>query len=519
MRHFHRFLWLSLSAFCLSIQAQPNNTTNITVASDDNNDDDDSITMTSDIPAIQDHVDRFLDILNGGDPYNETEYENRFVASFISAVPLESDMLPTLETLRESSNAWVLRGFMNVESATAAVVVISPPDAEEPLLAVQLSIDPADDNKINGLQIGPAEPTLDNPPTSMRGAVDQLQELGQTLNYLVADAGNAGEGTQCRVLTGEGIEEPAPMGSMFKFWILGAVVDAIHNETITWDQLVYITDESRSLPSGIVQNDPPGSNRTVRDLAELMISISDNTATDLLLQLVGRSAVEQAQIDYGHQNAALNIPFLTTKEMFLLKLDGAKGDSQPGPLGQTYMESNEAERRTILETLQNTTLDSVNFDFIGAWAGGPIVIQDIGWFGSPLDLCNVLVRLHEDEEAARILSMNPGIVDDEGIWSYIGYKGGSEPGVLGMAWYLIPADKSIGHRVVTGTLWDTTSSLDETQAALLFGALRDLSLSEDFDESGADPDAPPPESGAGGLAGTYSLLLVLSLALYALKSL
>ena len=35
-----------------------------------------------------------------------------------------------------------------------------------------------------------------------------------------------------------------------------------------------------------------------------------------------------------------------------------------------------------------------------------------------------------------ILALNPGIRFDPGTWSYIGYKGGSEPGVLSLTWYL-----------------------------------------------------------------------------------
>ena len=518
MRHFHRFLLLAICAFRLNlaVQAQPGNVT--TAAAVANTTTSGSAPDTIH-PAIQDHVDRLMDIINGVAPlFNETEYENRFVASFISALPLE-DIAAAVEDLRQTSETWLVLGYADVESATAVVAIISPTNTEEPVLAMQISIDPADDNKINGLGISPADPQLENPPTTVKDAVDQLQALGQNLNYLVAEAGQ-GDEDQCRVLAGKGIEAPAPMGSMFKFWVLGAVVDAIHNKTITWDDLVYITDDVRSLPSGIVQNDPPGSNRTVQELAELMISISDNTATDLLLELVGRTAVEQAQVDYGHENAALNMPFLTTKDLFLLKLDGAAGDGQPGPLGQKYIEGDEAERRAILEGFQNTTINSADLDITGGWNGGPIAIEDLEWFGSPLDLCNVLVRLYKDEEAARIISLNPGIEDEQGIWSYIGFKGGSEPGVLGLAWYLVPADDSSAHRVVTGTLWDTTRAIDETQAALLFGAFRDLSLKEDFVETPSeseDPDASGSESGARGFAWVHPLLLVLSLTLHAFE--
>ena len=52
-----------------------------------------------------------------------------------------------------------------------------------------------------------------------------------------------------------------------------------------------------------------------------MISVSDNTATDMLINLVGRSAVEAALTATGMASPALDRPFLTTREIFILKLD------------------------------------------------------------------------------------------------------------------------------------------------------------------------------------------------------
>lgn len=45
-------------------------------------------------------------------------------------------------------------------------------------------------------------------------------------------------------------------------------------------------------PTGRLQDEPTGTSVTVAEAADLMIAISDNTATDLLIDLVGRDAVE-----------------------------------------------------------------------------------------------------------------------------------------------------------------------------------------------------------------------------------
>ena len=58
---------------------------------------------------------------------------------------------------------------------------------------------------------------------------------------------------------------------------------------------------------------------SVQQTAAKMISISDNTAADMLIHLVGRSAV-QAQDRQWSDHAALNVPFLTARESLLLKI-------------------------------------------------------------------------------------------------------------------------------------------------------------------------------------------------------
>ena len=72
-----------------------------------------------------------------------------------------------------------------------------------------------------------------------------------------------------------------------------------------------------------------------------MISISDNTAADMLINLVGRSAV-QAQDRQWSDHAALNVPFLTTREAFILKL------SQWPALANRYIAANQAGRQALL---------------------------------------------------------------------------------------------------------------------------------------------------------------------------
>ncbi|MEP6340206.1 MAG: serine hydrolase, partial [Parasphingorhabdus sp.] len=65
----------------------------------------------------------------------------------------------------------------------------------------------------------------------------------------------------------------------------------------------------------------------------------------------------------------------------------------------------------------------------------PGYIDTIGWFASPADIVNLLdwIRLNASPETRAILAINPGIDPAiAGLHSYLGYKGGSEAGVMSM---------------------------------------------------------------------------------------
>jgi beta-lactamase class A len=51
--------------------------------------------------------------------------------------------------------------------------------------------------------------------------------------------------------------------------------------------LLTVTAQLKSLPSGVLQYESDGTQISVLDAATKMISISDNAATDMLINLVG----------------------------------------------------------------------------------------------------------------------------------------------------------------------------------------------------------------------------------------
>ncbi len=91
----------------------------------------------------------------------------------------------------------------------------------------------------------------------------------------------------------------APLGSAFKLYVLDALGNAVASGKVRWNQPLTVTAQLKSLPSGELQNEPDGTQISVQDTAAKMISISDNTAANMLINLLGRPAVEARSAQPG----------------------------------------------------------------------------------------------------------------------------------------------------------------------------------------------------------------------------
>jgi len=93
---------------------------------------------------------------------------------------------------------------------------------------------------------------------------------------------------------------PFPMASVFKIPILAVAGQQLQAGKLKLEDRIALTDEAKSMGSGILRVFEPGVSPTFRDLLTLMIIISDNTATDMNIDLLGGTAViEQAMHDLG----------------------------------------------------------------------------------------------------------------------------------------------------------------------------------------------------------------------------
>jgi beta-lactamase class A len=288
-----------------------------------------------------------------------------------------------------------------------------------------ISVAPVSPNLIEGLLFTP-----------IAGALGSWSAVDAALERLAPHAslyaGHAGGG-EVHALNATA---PGAIGSAFKLYVLGALANAVAHGSLHWTSELAIRNSWKSLPSGNMRLEPAGTRFTLLHYAQQMISLSDNTAADHLIGLLGRGAVEAQLAALGNRHAALDLPFLTTRELFALKL------AAPASLATEYASAGSAERTRLLAQVDRLTPTLAQ---AAHWTT-PREISKIEWFASPADLARAIAALVDEGSRPglaplrQILSINPGIAFDHATWPYVAYKGGSEPGVLSTTWYLRRSD-------------------------------------------------------------------------------
>lgn len=220
-----------------------------------------------------------------------------------------------------------------------------------------------------------------------------------------------------------------PLGSTFKLFVLDALAKQIKDKKQTWDDELKISNSLKSLPSGVFQTKEEGEAFTLYEYAQKMISISDNTATDHLIEKIGRTGVERQikkrglKLSYGW-----NRPFLTTKELFQVRASFEAEDYK------RYASNTTTGRLVQLQKVAKLNNEQV-MNKLSKWQS-PRGILDTEWFSTPKDICTLLKSFDHDndEKINSILAANTPFVEKE-LFDQVYYKGGSEPGVLQMAYY------------------------------------------------------------------------------------
>lgn len=110
-----------------------------------------------------------------------------------------------------------------------------------------------------------------------------------------------------------------PLASVFKMPILVELARQLQSghANFSLDSRLTITESNKCLGSGDLQYRPNGSTVSLRQAVELMITESDNTATDMIFDLIGTNSVSKLMQSLGLTHGDI---FLKNRPAWLLSL-------------------------------------------------------------------------------------------------------------------------------------------------------------------------------------------------------
>jgi len=389
-------------------------------------------------PALQAQAEALVGYLNG-----DIAPEALFAPAFLAAVPPATLQGVTVQ-LRADLGRALKVAAVTAEGPTSGTVSIAHARGTSKFRMVVAAGTPP---LIQGLLVTGTERSGD----SMAAVVTEFEALPGAVSFAAARLGD-GEPV---LVAQHRADQPLAIGSAFKLVILAELARATAAGERRWTDVVKL--HRQSLPSGVLQAWPKGSPLTLHSLAALMISQSDNSATDTLLDRLGRERVERMMPVLGIKSAERNRPFLSTLEAFALKGGSADAAKWAG--------ANEAQRRAMLARMQ--PIDASRID-IARLTGAPNRIDEVEWFASPADLVRTVdwLRRSGRTEALDILAINPGIgAAAAGQFDYLGFKGGSEPGVINLT-FLLRTTAGRWH-AVSGTWNNKAAPVDEAKFVAL----------------------------------------------------
>ena len=389
-------------------------------------------------PALRAGAERVVGLLKG-----ETQPSAIFTPAFLAQVPEAQIRGVIAQFTAQYGTAQRLEG-VDAAGPYAGMIHIRYARA---LVHMQLAVEPASPHLVHGLQLAGADLAGD----SMEAVLGELRALPGRVSFAVARLG-----TGAPVLSSS-IEPDLALaiGSTHKLIILGELSRQVQAGQRRWSDVVPMN--RRSIAGGTIGGLPLDAPVTLHTLASLMISTSDNSATDILLHLLGRENVERMMATMGVRDAARNRPFLSTLELGLLK-------SAPATALALWQQADEGTRRQLLANdYAARDASAIN---IALFAGNPVRIDTVEWFASASDLARVMdwLRLHADDSARAIMAINSGLPPQmrRGV-AYAGFKGGSEPGVANLT-YLVRTAGGTWYAVSLG--WNNVAApVDENRLA------------------------------------------------------
>ncbi|MEN9281169.1 MAG: hypothetical protein RL594_104 [Bacteroidota bacterium] len=412
-----------------------------------------TLCLHADDTAINRRLSDVCTIISGG----PLRYDAVFTEQFLKQVPPAQLTMLVQQLTKETGSC---TGMRIVEHRSSYQVTAEATTKNGYSIPVILTIEQQAPYLIAGLFLRPPVKAV----TNLASLQQEFAALGGTVSFMALNV------TGGSVVSSLDASTHLPIGSTFKLYVLGELVRSIRQKERAWTDVVRIDSGSRSLPSGRLHTWPVGAPLTLHTLAAMMISESDNTATDVLIRLLGPSRIAQQMSAMGHDRPDMNVPFLTTLQAFKLKY-GAES------IGRKYGNAGIDERNVLLRQIDTAIVrDSILPKM------SPTLVDTVEWFASAAECCRAMdwfrrdALTHKDDTPLQILGINPG-VEAGTSWRRVCYKGGSEPGVVNMTFLLEHPDGT--WYALSGTWRERGGNADVTRfAGLMERAIQLLAPTE-----------------------------------------
>ncbi|KZK98878.1 MULTISPECIES: serine hydrolase [unclassified Pseudovibrio] len=249
--------------------------------------------------------------------------------------------------------------------------------------------------KIKGLFIKPALYQVEN----LDECLSLMQEIVGTSSLLIRKDGVE--------FFSKNADQPLAIGPVYKLFVMQELVRRVKSGELKWNQKVRLEKDLESHPVSSLYAKMSGGLVTLQVVAQHMMAASDNSAADVVLNLIGTKPLETREE---------RTPFLTSRQFYQLKADR--------DLAEKYGQAGVAKRRKILEKIEERSLPAIE-DVADPYLSG------VEWYASAEELCDVIGEIADD----KAMQFNPGLAEKTD-WQRIAFKAGSEIGVLNFTYDL-----------------------------------------------------------------------------------
>lgn len=166
-------------------------------------------------------------------------------------------------------------------------------------------------------------------------------------------------------------DQQFPMASTYKVAIMVQVFREAEAGRVSLTERIALAEKDRRLGSGLLPYTTPGLNPTIHDLILLMITLSDNEATDLLLARVGAKnvtallrqlGIKEMRVDRSTEE--LIGDWLSVADPKLRGVSGAELSAHPDKLPQLPREQTERADRAFIDDPRDHTSPNAMADLL-----------------------------------------------------------------------------------------------------------------------------------------------------------